>query len=215
YTVQMRDAWGNVGKASAAKAAVARDDTPPARYRVGEWRTRPLSTLSNTVVMKAMSVTGEEECPKIEAQPVEYFFHCASGKGPDSGWIKTAAWQTPALPDGTYSYRFKMRDTSPQQNETPDSAAETVVVSPLTGYHDCPVKRLAQQADGVLVVFKGKVTAVEADAYTVSAEGASIQVVPHAAACATDAALKDREVAVRGCVWLRNGKKCVVWAEVK
>ncbi|MCY3024429.1 MAG: DUF6055 domain-containing protein, partial [Planctomycetota bacterium] len=116
YTVQARDGWGNVGATSAAKPATARDDTPPARYRTGEWQSLPYATVDNCVAMRAMSVTGEEGCPKIEPDPVEYFFHCVSGNGPDSGWIAKPFFQTPKLPDGTYSFQFKMRDKSPQQN---------------------------------------------------------------------------------------------------
>jgi hypothetical protein len=215
YRVQTRNAWGISGKSSAPKSAIARDDTPPARYRVGEWRTLPYSTLSNNIAMKAMSVTGENDNPKIEPQPVEYYFHCVGGNGPDSGWIGTASWQSPSLPDGTYTYRFKMRDTSPQHNETPYLSAVKATVSAMTGYHEYPLGRLAQQAEGVLVTFKGKVTAVETNAYTVSDGSASIKVVPQTAASATDAALKDRDVTVKGCVWTRDGEKRVLWAELK
>lgn len=215
YTVQARDGWGNVGKPSAAKSTVARDDTSPARYRVGEWQTLPYATLANGVAMRAMSVTGEDGCPKIEPDPVEYYFQCVSGKGPDSGWIAKPFYQTPPLPDGEYRYQFKMRDKSPQQNETPGSSTETVVVSPMTGYHEFPVRKLVEQAEGALVTFKGKVTAVEADAYTVSADGATVKVMPQTVAGATDAALNGRDVTVRGCIWKCAGEKRVVWAEVK
>ncbi len=215
YTVQARDGWGNASKVSAAQAAVARDDTPPARYRIGEWQTLPYATLSNCVAMRAMSVTGADGCPKIEPDPVECFFHCASGNGPDSGWVEKPFWQTPSLPDGEYRYQFKMRDKSPQRNETPYSSAETVVVSLLTGYHDTPLPRLAALAEGALVSFKGKVTAVEADAYVVSADGATVKVMPRTVASAANPELNGRDVAVQGCLWKCNGEKRVVWAEVK
>jgi hypothetical protein len=215
YTVQARDGWGHSGPACPPKLAVARDDTPPARYKIGEWQSLPYATLENCVAMRAMSVTGEEGCPKIEPEPVEYFFHCASGNGPDSGWIAKPFWQSPALPDGKYAYRFKMRDTSPQHNETPYSNAEEAVVSPLTGYHECPLARLADQPEGALAAFKGKVTAVEASTYTVSAEGAHVKVMPKTVAGAMNAELRDRDVTVKGCVWICDGEKRVVWAEVK
>jgi hypothetical protein len=204
-----------VGKPSAARSAVARDDTPPARYRVGEWQTLPYATLSNAVAMRAMSVTGEEGCPKIEPDAVEYYFHCASGKGPDSGWIAKPFWQTPPLADGEYRYQFKMRDTSPQHNETPYSSVEAVVVSPMTGYHEFPPGKVGGQPEGTLVVFTGKVTAVAPDAYTVSSGGAAVKVMPQTVAGATDAALEGRDVTVRGCIWTVSGEKRVVWAEVK
>ena len=215
YTVQVRDGSGNVGKPSAAKSAVARDDTPPARYCVGEWQSLPYATLANCVAMRAMSVTGESGCPKIEPEPVEYFFRCAGGNGPDSGWIAGPFWQSPPLSDGQFRYEFKMRDKSPQHNETPYSSAETVIVSPMTGYHEFPVGQLAAQAEGTLATFKGRVTAVEKDAYTVLAGGASIKVMPQTVAGAANAELKDRQVTVKGCVWTVSGEKRIVWAEVK
>jgi hypothetical protein len=215
YTVQVRDGWGNVSKTSAARPAVARDDTPPARYRIGEWQSLPYATLTNSVAMRAMSVTGADGCPKIEPDPVEYYFHCESGGGPDSGWVAGAFWQTPPLPDGEYRYQFKIRDKSPQHNETAYSSVETVVVSPLTGYHDFPVRKLAAQAEGTLVSFHGKVTAVEPDAYVVSADGASVKVMPRTVASATHPELQGRDVTVKGCLWTCRGEKRVAWAEVK
>jgi hypothetical protein len=215
YTVQARDGWGNTSKASAARTAAARDDTPPARYRVGEWQSLPYATLANGVAMRAMSVTGEEGCPKIEPDPVEYYFHCAGGNGPDSGWIAKPFYQTPPLPDGQYRYQFKIRDKSPQHNETPYSSVEAVVVSPMTGYHELPLRKVVDQAEGALVMFKGQVTAVEPDAYAVSSDGADVQVMPQTVAGATDAELKGRQVTVKGCLWTVSGRKRVVWAEVK
>jgi hypothetical protein len=215
YTVRSRDARGSVGQASEPKSAAARDDTPPARYPVGEWQSLPYATLTNCLAMRAMSVTGEEGCPKIEQEPVEYYFHCAGGKGPDSGWIDKPFYQTPPLPDGEYRYQFKIRDKSPQHNETPYSSVEAVVVSPMTGYHEYPLRKLADQPEGTLAVFKGKVTAVEPDAYVVSADGAAVKVMPQTVAGATDAELKGRDVTVRGCIWTCGGQKRVVWAEVK
>lgn len=215
YSVQVRDGRGNASNPSAARQAVARDDTPPARYKVGEWQSLPYATLNNTVAMRAMSVTGEDGCPKIETDPVEYYFHCAGGKGPDSGWVAKPFWKSPPLPDGEYRYQFKMRDTSPQQTETPYSSVEAVIVSPMTGYHEVPLAKLAARPEGTLVAFKGKVTAVEADAYTVSSGGAKVKVMARAVAGATDAGLKGRDVTVNGCVWTVSGEKRVVWAEVK
>lgn len=215
YTLQARDSSGNVSAVSAARSAVARDDTPPVRYKVGEWQTLPYATVDNCVAMRAMSVTGEDGCPKIEPDPVEYFFRCVSGNGPDSGWIAKPFWQSPPLPDGKYTYQFKMRDTSPQHNETAYSTTEEVVVSPLTGYHEVPVGKLADKPEGALVTFKGKVTAVDADAYTVSADGASIKAMPQTVASATKPELQDKDVTVKGCLWIVNGERRVVWAEVK
>ncbi|HUS91260.1 MAG TPA: DUF6055 domain-containing protein [Phycisphaerae bacterium] len=215
YTVQARDGRGNATKASAPGAAVARDDTPPARYAVGEWQSLPYATLDNCVAMRAMSVTGAGGCPKIEPDPVEYYFQCVSGNGPDSGWIDSPFWKTMPLPDGKYTYQFRIRDTSPQHNETPYSTVEAAVVSPTTGYHDCPLAEFARKPDGALVVFKGKVAAVEPKAYVVAGGAARIRVVPKTVANATDPQWKGRDVSIKGCVWTCNGHKQVMWAELK
>ena len=215
YTVRARDAWGHASRASAARSAVARDDTPPARYRIGEWQSLPYATIDNRVAMRAMSVTGEEGCPKIEPESVEYCFHCVEGKGPDSGWVATPSWRTPPVEDGTYRYQFKMRDLSPQHNETPYSSVEAAVVSPMTGYHEMPLGEAAARPEGTLVSVTGKVTAVAADACTLSSGGASVKVMTQAVAGATRAELDGKDVAVKGCVWTVSGEKRIVWAEVK
>jgi len=119
------------------------------------------------------------------------------------------------LPDGNYIYRFKIRDKSPRRNETPCSTAETVVVSPMTGYHDCPPDQIARRPEGSLVRFQGKVEAVEPGAYVVTAGRGRVRVVPRTVGGATDPRLAGQNVKVTGCVWTRGGDKQVVWAEVK
>lgn len=215
YSVRVRDATGKVGKPSPAATAIARDDTPPARYALGEWQTLPVVMLDDTITMKAMSVTGDNGCPKIETDQVEYFFHCVEGDPqPNSGWIASPSWRTPPLSNGTYRFAFKMRDKSPQQNETPLSSAETAVVSGLTGYHECPFESPFKQPEGTLISFQGKVTKAEPGAYTVAAFNTSIKVVPRTVAGATDPALVNSHVSVKGCLWNRGAETCVVWAEV-
>ena len=56
------------------------------------------------MAMRAMGVNGEDGCPKIEPDAVEYFFHCVSGNGPDSGWLAKPCWQSPKVADGKYAY---------------------------------------------------------------------------------------------------------------
>lgn len=215
YAVQARDGWGQVSRPSPAKSAVARDTTPPARYKACDWATLPYATVSNTVAMRAMSVTGEDGLPRIEPDPVQYYFHCAKGGGPDSGWVDKAAWQSPAVADGTYAYQFKMRDQSPQHNETPYSPAVPVTVSRLTGYHEVALDRIKTQPEGALVSFGGTITAVGTNTYTLSSNGHSVTVMPKAVASATRPEMQDRSVNVRGCVWTCGGETRVVWAELK
>ena len=54
YTVEIRDARGKSSTSQVAKA-VAEDDTPPARFKLGEWQTLPYAKLENTICMKAMN----------------------------------------------------------------------------------------------------------------------------------------------------------------
>lgn len=215
YTVRARDGHGNVSRASAPREAMARDVTPPARYKACDWSTRPYATVSNTVAMRAMSVTGEDGLPRIEPDPVQYYFHCVKGGGPDSGWVDRAHWQSPPLPDGTYAYQFKMRDLSPQHNETPYSGVEPVAISPLTGYHDYALERVTAQPEGTLVAFAGTVTSVGTNAYTVASGAAAVEVMPRSVVSATDPTFQDCQVSVRGCVWKCGGTTRVVWADVK
>ena len=126
YTVQMRDAYGNTGTASGVSTAVARDDTAPTRYTYGEWTTFPYGTIDNKLSMRARSVNGSDilSC-NIANETVQYYFHCTSGGGSDSGWQSSNLYTTAVLADGTYSYQFKIRDTSTQHNETPYSSIQT------------------------------------------------------------------------------------------
>ena len=54
---------------------------------------------------------------------VEYYFECVSGGGHDSGWQSGPSYtDTSLMPATTYQYRVKIRDTSPNNNETAYSA---------------------------------------------------------------------------------------------
>jgi hypothetical protein len=161
-----------------------------------------------------MSVNGRNGCPTIEPDPVEYYFHCVEGNGPDSGWVEDAAWTTAALPDGAYRYAFKMRDKSPQHNETGFSEAVTVRVSPLTGYHPYALGQVAAQPEGALVSFKGTVSSVAESYYEVSDGTATVKVTPRTKGNTTDASLKGKPVSVQGCVWTLEDGKRVTWADV-
>ncbi len=215
YQLQVRDghrgAHGTTGKMT-----VARDDTPPARFRLGEWQTYPYSTVDNRISLKARAVTGGFENPaRIESDPVEYSFECVTGGGPDSGWIKEPHWVTPPLPDGTYVYRFRMRDTSPQRNVSGYSSAETAAISNMTGYHGYRVSQLSRLPEGALVTIKGTLTAVEKDHYVVESDGASVKVMPRTVATATDPALLGKAVTVNGCLWGVSGEQRITWAGIE
>lgn len=215
YTVTARINRGKPGSPSSPASATARDDTPPARYPLGEWQTVPFATLSNTIRMKAMSVTGENGCPKIEQDEVEYSFECLSGNGPNSGWIPTPVWETPSLKDGTYQYAFKIRDRSPQQNETPPSAPESATISPQTGYREFNVAEINRLPEGTLVAFSGKITKVEPSAYLITHAGTTVRVVPNTTGGKTDPSRANATVSVKGSLWKHGNETRVVWASLE
>ena len=193
---------------------MARDDTPPARYVLGEWRTRPIALLDNRVLMRAMDVAGRDGCPKIEDGPVEYLFESVDGRH-SSGWIRDPVWQTPPLADGVYAFRFKIRDLSPQRNETGWSATEPVRVSPLTGYHRFPLGRVAGLEEGTLVETTATVAEVKPDSHVLEDGGARIVATNRARALKTDASLLGKRVRVQGCAWKVAGETRLVWCHLQ
>ena len=210
YTVEVRDSRGKSSTLQ-ARGAVARDDTPPARFKLGEWQTEPYSKVDNTLCMKAMSPTEW----KTEDDKVEYYFHCVSGGGPDSEWQDSNVFTTAVVPDGAYVYEFKMRDTSPQHNETPYSAPMTVKVTNMTGYHPYAISALKDLPEGALVSIKGKVTSVEKDHYVLTAADATCSVVPKAKGDATDAGFNGKDVTAYGCWWKYGDEMRITWAELR
>jgi len=215
YTVQARDGRGNKTAVSKAVSAIARDDTPPARFVKGEWVTPAYALLDGKVALRARPVHASGgRAVSIEDNEVEYFYKCLSGGGPDSGWISDPHWDTAALADGTYVYEFKIRDKSPQLNETGWSVRQTVTVSNMTGYHSYSVGQLAALPESALVTFDGKITEVGKDFYTVTNGGASVKVMPRTKGSATDASLADKDVTVKGGTWIVSGEKRVTWADV-
>jgi len=212
YTVQARNAAGRTSRKSAPRTAAARDETPPARFRLGEWATLPLATIDKALFMRARNVTGQDGEPRIEEGRVEYRFTCSRGGGPDSGWQERSDWRTPSLPDGEYVYRFRMRDSA--GNETPDSSEEKAVVSARTGYHAFPAARIASLEDDTLVEVRGKVAAVEPAAYLIESDGTRVRVTPRTPGSRTDGALQGRAVTVKGCIRTLDGEKRITWAEI-
>lgn len=214
YTVQVRDGRGNTGKVSKAVSAAARDNTPPARFIKGEWLTRPYAMIDNKIALRARPVHADKGV-SIEENEVEYSFKCIKGGGPDSGWIDKSSWETTVLPDGEYTYQFRMRDKSPQKNMTGPSSVMSVKVSNQTGYHAYKVSELAGLDEGALATFEGNVKDAAADYYTIEAEGASINVVPKTKGSATDASLKNTNVIISGCLWKCGDEMRITWADVK
>jgi hypothetical protein len=201
YTLQMKDGHGNRTAITTSASAVARDDTPPALdtdFRM-QWHILPYTLLD-----KRMRMVAREPAETN----VEYYFECVEQPSVNSGWTLSKTWVTPAFTkDGTYSFRFQLRDTSPQQNTSVWSAVKTARVLPTNSYHDYALEQLATLPNSTLVRFSGKVTKVNAGDYQVSSSDGrtSITVVPRTYKNVTDASLLDRTVDIKGHLWTYAG----------
>jgi len=96
-----------------------RVDVTAPEPNVMTWKTEPYATSTTSICMAATTA--------IDAlNGVEYYFRCASGNGPDSGWQYGAVFEPKALTLATeYTYITKARDTSGNLNETEWSVAAT------------------------------------------------------------------------------------------
>jgi hypothetical protein len=202
YTLQLKDGHGNLTTITTSAPAVARDDTAPALdadFRL-QWHILPHTQLDKTVRMLARE--------QIETLDVETYFECVEQPSINSGWTNNRTWITrPFDKDGTYSFRFKLRDKSPQMNQSAWSASKTARVLPTNSYHDYAFAQLAGLPDSTLVRFNGKVTKVNPGDYQVSAadgEG-SITIMPRTYDNVTDPSMLNRDVEVKGHLWTYTG----------
>jgi hypothetical protein len=207
YTVQMRDAHGNIGPASAESVATATDTAAPILPRsYAQWYMLPYATIDNRVSMTAQTPTTSD------STGLQYLFHCTSGNAPDSAWQSSATYLTTALADGTYTYAYKVRDGA--KNESPYSAGYSATITPTSGYHACTFSSLATLPDDDLVTFNGTVINITAVGYVVrdTAGAATIAVKPNTYGQATDASMAFKNVMVSGHLYTLAGKRVVTYA---
>jgi hypothetical protein len=198
-----------MGAASAVSApVVAADQTPPARWSVGEWAMRPYATIDNAVSMTARTIA--------DSGGVEYSFECTSGGGPSSGWTTSNTYKTPPLPDGSYTFRFRVRQRNAPANVTGYSKPWSATITPTTGYHACTWEQLSTLPDHALVSFTGTVMKVNPDSYSVKdlSTGASISVRPNAIRNATNASLVLKNVSIKGHLFTYGTARWVTYATV-
>jgi hypothetical protein len=209
YTVTVRDGRGNVSTASAPVSALARDDAGPLLPMASaHWAMQPYATIDNKVSMTAQTTT--------DPSGVRYFFECVSGNGPNSAWQTSPTFVTTSLPDGTYIYRYKVRDASTRSNESTWSVAYPAKITPTTGYHSVTLAQTLAAADDALVSFPAAVIRVNPTSYLVKdlASGQTIPVKPNTLAAATDAQLLFRNVTVKGHRYTFGTEKRVTFATV-
>jgi chitodextrinase len=108
YTVQMRDALGNVGDPSPeAGATTDAAESDPPTPNPAAFDTPPTALSSSQITMSAQ--TGIDV-----SGPVEYYFDETSGNpgGSDSGWQIDSSYTDSGLdPETTYTYTVQMRDS--------------------------------------------------------------------------------------------------------
>jgi hypothetical protein len=210
YTVTVRDGRGNTSSPSAPASAIARDDAGPALpVPVAHWQMQPYATIDNRISMTATEAS--------DPAGVEYYFHCAGGGGPDSGWQSSPTFVTPgALPDGSYIYQYKLRDKSARGNESAYSTSYTAKITPTTGYHDVAFAQLASLADDSLVTFNGVVMRANPDHYVVKdvASNATITVKSDAYGLATDPSKELKLCRIKGHLWTFGGTRVVTYASL-
>ena len=209
YTVTVRDGRGNISSPSAPAAAIARDDAGPALpIAEAHWQMLPYATIDNKVSMTAQSAS--------DPNGVEYFFHCVSGGGPDSGWQSSATYVTPVQADGAYVYQYKVRDKSARNNESPYSTNYPARITPTTGYHSATFAQVGTLPDDYLVTFSGVVMQANADYYLVKDVGSSatITVKSDQYAQATDPAKVLKLCQIKGHLWTYGGTRVVTYAAV-
>ena len=215
YTVQMRDVRGITGTASSVSTAIQpTDKTIPTLYALGEWVMRPYATMDNNSTNNCVSMTARSI---TDTGGVQYSFECTSGGGPSSGWQSSNTYKTSAQPDGTYTYRFRVRQTNATANVSAYSQSWNATINPTTGYHTCTIAQLlATLQDHYLASFNGTVMRVNVDNYDIKdlSSGATIKVKPNAVACATNPALAMKNVSVKGHLFTYTGTKWVTYATV-
>ena len=209
YTVQVRDGRGNIGAVSSAVSATAKDmAAPQLPMAVAHWNTQPYATIDNRISMTAMGAS--------DPSGVQYYFECVSGGGPNSNWQDSATFTTGVVADGTYVYRYKVRDKSAQYNESPYSVTSSATVSPFRGYHSSTLAQLASLPDDYLASFSGTVMRVNPSNYVVKdlVSGAAITVRPSTYAEATDPANVLKNVSVKGHLYTFSDTRVVTYATV-
>ncbi len=85
------------------------DRTPPTP-NPSTWATVPYATGTASISMSATAAS--------DPSGVQYFFHCLTYGGHDSGWQAGSTYQDTGLsPNSTYTYQVRTRDNSPNQNQ--------------------------------------------------------------------------------------------------
>jgi hypothetical protein len=127
YQVVTRDNSSNQNQGSYSTSAAATTqqsaDTTPPTPNPSTWATAPYATGSTTISMTAATAS--------DPSGVQYFFHCLTAGGHDSGWQASATYQDTGLsPNTTYTYQVVTRDNSSNQNQGSYSTSAAATTQP-------------------------------------------------------------------------------------
>ncbi|MHC4704161.1 MAG: right-handed parallel beta-helix repeat-containing protein, partial [Planctomycetota bacterium] len=91
-----------------AAATTSPEDSAAPTPDPATWATEPVVSSASTIRMVATTASDESG--------VEYYFECTSNAAYSSGWQDSPTYQVTSLPKGTYSFKVRARDKSPNRN---------------------------------------------------------------------------------------------------
>lgn len=110
--------WSPIRYAIVGQEPPPPEDHNPPTPNPMTWAVLPNQTSATSIAMAASPATDD-------TSGVEYYFECIDD-GTNSGWKTGSTWEdTTCLPETTYTYRVKARDTSAWLNETGWSTEES------------------------------------------------------------------------------------------
>jgi len=128
YQVKSRDKATNPNETGYSTACLVTTPAPgmmPPSPNPSTWATEPYATGTASIEMIATTASDDSG--------VQYYFHCSTSGGHDSGWQDDAAYEDTGLSPGTsYAYRVKTRDNSSNHNEgTYSTSSSATTPSPV------------------------------------------------------------------------------------
>jgi endo-1,4-beta-xylanase len=125
HTIELVDAPGTAQFTLKIGTGVPPDTNAPALDSM-TWLSPPQAVSPDTVLMTAPEAN--------DISGVQYYFNNVTDPNHDSGWQESNFYaDSGLLPNTNYTFRFKLRDKSTQQNETDFSNQMTVLTPPGSG----------------------------------------------------------------------------------